>query len=145
MQLIQPKAKQLQEKYRNADPARLNQELQALYPNAAWRFAHMLDRAQVEAAVQEHGCEVIVFAMRLFNEDEELDRWRCENNLVASGPPVFTKPVAIAASREIVQGMSYLNSLDPNADPSETDEDWQHGHSGAVAPRVARVVQLLRT
>ena len=31
MQLIQPKAKQLQEKYRNADPARLNQELQALY------------------------------------------------------------------------------------------------------------------
>merc|ERR1719460_2826815 len=31
MQAIQPAAKRLQEKYRNADPARLNQEMQKLY------------------------------------------------------------------------------------------------------------------
>ena len=31
--------------------------------------------------------------------------------------------------------MSYLNLLDPDADPSESDEDWQHGHTGEVNRR----------
>jgi len=31
--------------------------------------------------------------------------------------------------------MAYLNKLAPDAEPTEYDEDWQHGHSASVARR----------
>jgi len=41
-------------------------------------------------------------------------------------------------SIEWMQGMAYLNTLPADAEPTEADEDWQHGHTGASSRRLSQ-------
>jgi len=85
----------------------LEEELRQLFSFNIWKFGKFLDYYTVPDLVKDLKCDALVLSTRVFENDKLLDQWRCQNRYVAVAH-VMSRPVAMAASGEVAQGLSYI-------------------------------------
>lgn len=116
----------------------LSSELRAMYPQVSLKFGNLLNPAGIEEAVSQHGCELMIVSMRVFITNEEADTWRCNNEYVAVGPPVYSRRSSMAASQDVVQGISLLVERLYSDEHEDYMSDFEKPRSHtAVCPRNA--------
>ena len=88
-------------------PNGLAHDLTMTYGDVNWRFGQMDTPLQLTEFMAARKCAGLVSSPRFFQNDEGLDQWRCERHFAAVGANVLSVPVALPASPEVAQSLSY--------------------------------------
>ena len=85
----------------------LQGKLGRLYPNTNWHFRYMDTDADVREGLEVDKCDAFVVSMRAMRTGKAMDAVRCEKKFVLSGTAVDELEVALPASPDVADAISY--------------------------------------